>query len=414
MNWFESTNIYEVNVRQYTQEGTFAAFSKHLDRLKNMGVETLWFMPITPISEKNKKGSLGSYYACSDYTAINQEFGTLEDFKALVKRIHELGMKVIIDWVANHTGWDHVWTKLHPEWYKKDETGDFKKASGMDDIIELDFSNDDMRKEMIRCMEYWVKECDIDGFRCDLAFWVRVDFWEEAIPVVNKTKALFWLAESDPIEHPEYMTVFNAAYSWQWMHKSEDFAKHRFDWETLKLLLDQYEKVPGIKAWFTSNHDENSWNGTEYEKYGEMALPLAVFSCTWKGMPLLYSGQELPNMKRLLFFDKDVIEWKDDIKLQHFYKVLLHLHSSHPALNSISSVKQLAITNDHRILAYNRVKNESAILVILNFNDENKEIELLDAEWGDYINAFSNEALNLHQHKKLSFQPWQYIVAYKK
>jgi alpha-amylase len=351
MNWFDSTNIYEVNVRQYTKEGTFASFSTHLDRLKSMGVKTLWFMPITPISEKNKKGTLGSYYACSDYTAINPEFGNLNDFKALVEKAHSLGMKVIIDWVANHTGWDHIWTKQHPEWYKRDANGEFNKASGMDDIIELDFSNKAMRKEMIRCMEYWVNECDIDGYRCDLAFWVRVDFWEEAIPIVNKTKALFWLAEYDPIEYPEYMSVFNAAYTWKWMHQSEDFAKNRLDWNVLKPLLDQYESVPGIKAWFTSNHDENSWNGTEYEKYGEMALPLAVFSCTWKGLPLLYSGQELPNLKRLLFFDKDVIEWNDELKLHHFYKLLLELHSTHPALNSRSSVKQLSISNDYRIIA---------------------------------------------------------------
>jgi len=263
MNWFDSTNIYEVNLRQYTEEGTFTAFSRHLERLKNMGVKTLWFMPITPISVMNKKGSLGSYYACSDYTSINPEFGTLEDFKILVKKAKDLGMKVIIDWVANHTGWDHIWTKQHPDWYKREESGDFKKASGMDDIIELDFSNNEMRKEMIRSMKYWVNECDIDGFRCDLAFWVRVDFWEEAIPEVNKTKKLFWLAESDPIEHPEYMTVFNAAYTWQWMHKSEDFAKNRLDWNTLKSLLVHYESAPGIKTWFTSNHDENSWNGTE-------------------------------------------------------------------------------------------------------------------------------------------------------
>ena len=414
MNWFDSTNIYEVNVRQYTKEGTFVSFSKQLERLKGMGIETLWFMPITPISEKNKKGSLGSYYACSDYTAISSEFGTLDDFKELVNKAHSLGMKVIIDWVANHTGWDHIWTKRHPEWYKRDETGDFKKASGMDDIIELDFSNEEMRKEMIRCMEYWVKECDIDGFRCDLAFWVRVDFWEQAIPVVNKSKALFWLAESDPIEHPEYMTVFNAAYTWQWMHKSEDFAKSRLDWNTLKSLLDQYESVPGIKAWFTSNHDENSWNGTEYEKYGDMALPLAVFSCTWKGIPLIYSGQELPNNKRLLFFDKDPIEWNADFKLQQFYKVLLELHSSYPALKSSSSVKQLSITNDYRILAYNRLKDESAILVILNLNGEEKEIEILDAHWANYKNAFTNEVLSIQSNSRLSLQPWQYIVAYKK
>ena len=412
MNWFDSTNIYEVNVRQYTKEGTFAAFSRHLDRLKEMGVGTLWFMPITPISEKNKKGSLGSYYACSDYTSINPEFGNLDDFKSLVKKAQGLGMKVIIDWVANHTGWDHVWTRQHPNWYKTDEKGEFKKASGMDDIIELDFSNREMRKEMIRSMVYWVNECDIDGFRCDLAFWVRVDFWEEAIPEVNKTKQLFWLAESDPIEHPEYMTVFNAAYTWQWMHKSEDFAKNRFEWSSLKSLLNQYESVPGIKTWFTSNHDENSWNGTEYEKYGDMALPLAVFSCTWKGIPLLYSGQELPNHKRLLFFDKDVIEWSDDLKFHHFYKILLELRSNHAALDNDSAMKQLSINNDYRMLAYNRIKNDAAVLVLINLSGDVKEIEVLDAEWGQYKDVFTCKELHIRPNTKITLQPWQFIVAH--
>jgi len=231
---------------------------------------------------------------------------------------------------------------------------------------------------------------------------------------VNKTKKLFWLAESDPIEHPEYMTVFNAAYTWQWMHKSEDFAKNRLDWNTLKSLLVHYESAPGIKTWFTSNHDENSWNGTEYEKYGEMALPLAVFSCIWKGIPLLYSGQELPNSKRLLFFDKDVIVWNSDLKLHHFYKVLLELHSNHPALKAGSAVKQLTITNDYRVLAFNRLMNDAAILVIINLSGEIKEIEIQDAHWGQYKDVFNDKEHHIHPNLKFSLQPWQFIVADKK
>ncbi|HET7899029.1 MAG TPA: alpha-amylase family glycosyl hydrolase, partial [Flavisolibacter sp.] len=197
-NWVNHTNIYEVNLRQYTPEGTINAFAAHLPRLKNMGVETLWFMPITPIAQKNKKGTLGSYYACSDYTSVAPEFGTLDDFKALVTQAHEMGFKVILDWVANHTGWDHWWTVEHPNWYEKDEqTGDFKKASGMDDIIELDFREPELRKAMIDAMAFWIREADIDGFRSDLAFWVELDFWQEARPELEKIKPLFWLGELD-------------------------------------------------------------------------------------------------------------------------------------------------------------------------------------------------------------------------
>ncbi|HAO03861.1 MAG TPA: 1,4-alpha-glucan branching protein, partial [Chitinophagaceae bacterium] len=179
--WIHQTNVYEVNLRQYTAEGTLNAFVQHLPRLKAMGVETLWFMPITPIAQKNKKGNLGSYYAAADYTSVSPEFGTMDDFKKLVAQAHEMGFKVIIDWVANHTGWDHKWTLEHPDFYEKDSaTGTFKIASGMDDIIELDYKNPQLRKAMIDAMLYWIKEADIDGFRCDLATWVELDFWQEA------------------------------------------------------------------------------------------------------------------------------------------------------------------------------------------------------------------------------------------
>ncbi|HQW44068.1 MAG TPA: alpha-amylase family glycosyl hydrolase, partial [Chitinophagaceae bacterium] len=238
VEWMHNTNIYEVNIRQFTAAGTFNAFVRELPRLKDMGVKTLWFMPVTPIAQKNKKGSLGSYYACSDYTAINPEFGTLDDFKSLVKQAHEMGFKVIIDWVANHTGWDHIWTKEHPEYFLKDSaTNDFKRASGMDDIIELDFSNKDLRMAMKEAMKFWVTECDIDGFRCDLAFWVELDFWKEARKELDAVKPLFWLGEFDELEKPEYGEAFDASYTWTWMHKTEDFYKKSGTLDTLFTVL---------------------------------------------------------------------------------------------------------------------------------------------------------------------------------
>ncbi|MEG2333632.1 alpha-amylase family glycosyl hydrolase, partial [Chryseobacterium sp.] len=335
-DWKHTTNIYEVNVRQYTKEGTFKAFEKEMPRLKNMGVKTLWFMPITPIAQLNKKGSMGSPYAASDYVSINPELGTISDFKQMVNEAHRLGFKVIIDWVANHTGWDHVWTKSHPEFYLKDPDGSFHKASGMDDIIELDFSNKEMRLAMIEAMKFWIKETNIDGFRCDLASWVEVDFWKQARPEVEKLKPLFFLGEFDEIESPDYGKVFDASYSWKWMHKSADYYKNNESIQSLKELLLQYSQIgdASMRAWFTTNHDENSWNGTEFEKYGDITKPMAVFSATWNGIPLLYSGQELPNLKRLEFFEKDVISWNNEYKMAEFYKILLNLKSSNPALRA--------------------------------------------------------------------------------
>lgn len=322
-DWKHTANIYEVNVRQYTEEGTFKAFEKELPRLKDMGIKVLWFMPITPIAQEQKKGSMGSPYAAQDYTSVNPEFGTLQDFKDLVNTAHQQGFKVIIDWVANHTGWDHIWTKTHPEYYLHDADGSFHKASGMDDIIELDYTNQEMRREMIEAMKFWVREADIDGFRCDLASWVEADFWEQARPETEKIKPLFFIGEYDELENPEYGKTFDASYSWKWMHLTEDFYKNNLPLSNLIDLLKQYSSIQysSMRAWFTSNHDENSWNGTEYEKYGEMAKALAVFSITWDGIPLIYSGQELPlRTKRLEFFEKDPIPWNGTYEMERFIK----------------------------------------------------------------------------------------------
>ncbi|MBX2921215.1 MAG: 1,4-alpha-glucan branching protein [Chitinophagaceae bacterium] len=371
VDWRLHTNLYEVNLRQYTEQGNFEAFTEALPRLKEMGVHTLWFMPLTPIARQRMKGTLGSYYACSDYTSVNPEFGTLNDFKKLVNVAHELGFKVIIDWVANHTGWDHVWTDSNPEFYKRDASGVFKAASGMDDIIELDYENPSLVRAMIDAMQFWVKACDIDGFRCDLASWVPLHFWKKARPELDAVKPLFWLGEMDAIESKEYLDVFDVAYAWQWMHTTETFYKKDRRVALLTDLLNQYNSicVDGKAAlFFTSNHDENSWNGTEFEKYGDMANALAVLGFTWKGMPLLYSGQELPNLKRLKFFDKDVIEWKGGFAMQAFYSKLLQLHTANPALSVTAPVKILNIPSDGHILAYYRSSGNDLVLVILNLS----------------------------------------------
>ncbi len=395
--WINATNIYEVNLRQYTAEGTFNAFVKELPRLRAMGVETLWFMPITPISQQNRKGTLGSYYACSDYVSVNPEFGNLEDFKNLVQLSHSMGFKVLLDWVANHTGWDHMWTKEHPEYYLMDDnTGNFKMASGMDDIIELNYDNPSMRTAMINAMEFWVKECDIDGYRCDLAFWVRLDFWKQARTELQKTKTLFWLAESDVLENPEYLEAFDAAYGWTWMHKTVDFYQRNIDVNALKDLLKRYDDVCGnesITLWFTSNHDENSWNGTEYEKYGEMTMPLNVFSFTWNGMPMIYSGQELPSYKRLEFFEKDAISWNGKYELENFYKILLKLKKDNAALRAADpAVTTYLLNSPSTIIAYLRKNGSHEVLVLLNFSNEEVEMELQDEKIsGKYINVFTGD-----------------------
>ena len=418
VDWAHNTNIYEVNVRQYTSEGTFNGFAKELPRLNEMGVKTLWFMPITPIAQKNKKGSLGSYYACSDYTSINPEFGTMDDFKNLVKQSHAMGFKIIIDWVANHTGWDHVWTKEYPDYYLMDPaTNDFKMASGMDDIIELDFDNPSLRKAMIDAMKFWIKECDIDGFRCDLAFWVELPFWKEARKELDTIKPLFWLGEFDELEKPEYGEAFDASYTWTWMHRTEDFYKKNLPLDSLYTVLKKYDDLGDstMRAWFTTNHDENSWNGTEYEKYDDMAKALAVFSVTWNGIPLLYSGQELPNKKRIEFFEKDTINWTGNNELNDFYKTLLSLHSNHPALRAGDPTIQtfrIKTTDSKNVFAYLRKKNNKDVFVILNLSEQNKlQFDIIDENiTGVYKNVFSGAANDFTSVKNFEMQGWEYLV----
>lgn len=421
VEWRHNTNIYEVNVRQYTPEGTFNAFLKELPRLKDMGVQTLWFMPITPIAKEKMKGTMGSYYACSDYTSINPEFGTMDDFINLVKTAHDQGFKVIIDWVANHTGWDHLWTKTHPDYYLKDSaTGTFLVASGMDDIIELDYGNPNLRKAMIDAMKFWVNECDIDGFRCDLAAWVEVDFWQEARPQLDAVKPLFWLGEFDELENPEYGKVFDASYSWKWMHKTRSFYQEKQPLSELIDLLKQYSAIgdSSMRAWFTTNHDENSWNGTEYEKYGNMARPLAVFSCTWNGVPLVYNGQELPlKDKRLKFFDKDPIPWTGKYELHDFYKTLLSLHTNNAALRGGDPSVQtylLSTSAPDKVFAYLRKNGKDEVLVILNFSSDALKFSINDNHLsGTFKNAFSDAPNAFSGDVNFEMQPYDYLVYVK-
>lgn len=419
VEWAHSTSIYEVNVRQYTIAGTLNAFAAELPRLKELGVETLWFMPLTPIAQKNKKGSLGSYYACSDYTAVSPEFGTMNDFKNLVKQAHDMGFKVIIDWVANHTGWDHKWTTEHPDYYLKDSaTNDFKIASGMDDIIELNYKNPMLRKAMIEAMQFWVKECDIDGFRCDLAFWVELDFWKEARKELDATKPLYWLGEFDELEKPEYGEAFDASYTWTWMHRTEDFYKKHQSLDSLYEVLKKYDDLGDstMRAWFTTNHDENSWNGTEYEKYGDMARALAVFSFTWNGVPLLYSGQELGNTKRIQFFEKDTIRaGENTAMLSSFYKTLLQLKHSNPALRAGDPAVQtfrIKTSDPKNIFAFLRRSGNREVLVVLNLS-ANKDVhfDITDEKvTGTFKNIFSGAANNFTSEKSFEMQGWEYLV----
>lgn len=417
--WKHSTNIYEVNLRQYTKEGTFKAFAKHLPRLKDMGVEVIWFMPVTPISIKNRKGTLGSYYACSSYVTTNTEFGTIEEFKSLVFQIHQLNMKVIIDWVANHTGWDHEWTITNPDYFTKNSDGSFKPpVENWEDVIHLNFSNEQMRAAMIDAMKFWVQECSIDGFRCDMAMLVPLDFWMQAKEVLDSPKPLFWLGEFDQWNDEPYAQAFDVSYSWHWMHISEEFYKKKLKQAVLDHALDGYKlKRPfkHLRSFFTTNHDENSWNGSEYEKYGVMAIPLAVFSCMWDGIPLIYSGQEVENKKRLQFFDKDEIKWSKEPKLHQFYKTLLHFRKQHPALLAATRTVitwKIATTAIEDLFSFVRKANDREVVTILNLTNKKIKFHITDTRIrGVFTDLFTGK--ENYSIEEFMIKPWGFIVLHK-
>jgi glycosidase len=412
IQWAKDATIYEVNIRQYTPEGTFAAFQKHLPRLADMGVTVLWFMPITSISQKIKKGSLGSYYACSSYTKINAEFGSESDFLNLVNAAHDLGMKVIIDWVANHTGREHEWMQMHPEWFTRNEAGEFTERNGWDDVVDLNYGNNDMRNALIGAMQYWVRDFKIDGFRCDMAHLVPLDFWVDARKAVETIKPLYWLAECEDVN---YHRVFDTTYAWALMHASEKLAKGEAGVHDIYNVLHDYAQYPAgaTKLLFTSNHDENSWNGTEYEKFGAAAKAWAVFTQTWKGIPLIYSGQELPNKKRLEFFDKDQIDWTTSQPALHdFYKTLSALRKSNKAI--INGDTFNLPTDANGVMAYIRHDESSAVLVVLNLSAGHHKIKISHEKLhGKFKNVFSGFTYTFENEVSFELMAGDYFVYVK-
>lgn len=411
--WSYSANIYEVNIRQYTSEGTFNAFAKHLPRLKDMGVKILWFMPVLPISEKGRLGVLGSYYAAKDFMEINPEFGTKDDFLALIKEAHEMGFKILMDFVANHAGNDHLWVSEHPEFFVKDESGDFFHPHGWSDVTQINYDELEVWKKMTQVLKFWVKEYDVDGFRCDMAHLVRLDFWIYAKKKISKLKEdLFWLGEC---QEPEYHEVFDATFTWKWMHASEQFYQGKMNLQSLLTVL--YKSVTefpctAMRTYFTSNHDENSWNGTEYEKYGDAARLMAVFSCTWNGIPLIYSGQELPNKKRLKFFEKDSLNWTGKVELHDFYKILLTLKSNNKALRCGDPkvlTQIISHPEDEQVFAYLRKYQSSQVFVILNFSNQGLHFKVKNVK-GLFRNLFWNDDVDFEQKSEVWLHPWDYLV----
>lgn len=421
-DWAKNAVIYEVNTRQYSPEGTFKAFETDLPRLKKLGVDILWFMPIHPIGELNRKfpagstSSLGSYYSVRDYEGVNPEFGTEADFKSLVTKAHRMGIKVIIDWVANHSAWDNKWVTEHPDWYAQDSTGKILSAFDWTDVAKLNYKNKEMRKAMIESMKYWIDKCDIDGFRCDVAGEVPVEFWEEARAELQKTKPLFMLAENEGTKDM-CKTAFDMDYGWNMHSMMAQIAKGKDAVESIIKLQQKIDSIypkDAVKMNFITNHDENSWNGTAKEKFGEGENAFAVLTYTLPGMPLIYNGQEAGLQKRLRFFAKDTINWgvRD---FSAFYRTLNALRHENEALWNApdgGTFIPLSNTEPGKVLSFMREKRNKRVVVILNLSPAKVTVNLKDSNAdGDYTDVFTKAEFTLNSSNlNLTLQPWGYWV----
>jgi glycosidase len=389
IDWIKNNVVYEVNTRQFNSGGTFKSFMPEILRIKALGVDVLWFMPVYPIGQLNRKGGLGSYYSIKNYHEINPEFGTMDDFKATVNAAHAQGMKVILDWVGNHTAWDHPWVTEHPDWYVHDSTGKIVTPWDWTDVAQLNFKNTELRKAMIAEMQFWVKECNIDGFRCDVAFLVPRSFWEEARIALEKDKPLFMLAEMennkdiDP-NPPGYMEkAFDAYYGWTLHSASADCAKGKITGREFVNKFTEARALFPVKAMmlsFLSNHDENTWNGTIEEKYADKWQVFSVLNYTLQNsLPLIYNGEEANNTKRLLFFEKDPITSWSDTSRYAWYRTMNHLKHTHPALqNGAWGAKEevLKVTGgDENIYAFRRTGEGQTVTVIVNLSNKQQWIQ---------------------------------------
>ncbi len=414
--WSKNAAIYQINTRQFTPEGTFRAAAKQLPRLRDLGVDIIWLMPVHEIGILNRKGTLGSPYSVKDYYSVNPEFGTLDDLKAFVAAAHELGLYVIIDWVANHTAWDNPLVEQHPEWYERDWKGDFHPTPWWDwsDIINLDYSRPEVRRYMTEALKYWVEEVGIDGYRCDVAGDVPIEFWNNARRELDAIKPVFMLAEWEGRDlHAE---AFDMTYAFSWYETMEDIVagKKTLD-KLIRYYARDYSRHPegGMRMVFVSNHDKNSWEGTQFEVFGEALEAAITLTVVGEGMPLIYNGQEAGNEKRLEFFEKDPIEWREH-PVGDLYRRLLALQKSNTALwNGAWGAPMIRVPNDSmdKVISFVRQNDKDKVFAAFNFSDEAQTISFEETLYhGEYTNFSSGNRETLDADSRLNIEAWGYTV----
>ncbi|MFY8171342.1 MAG: alpha-amylase family glycosyl hydrolase [Sphingobacteriaceae bacterium] len=431
-NWAQNAVVYEVNVRQFSESGNISGVTQQLERLKSLGVDILWLMPLHPIGVEKRKGTLGSYYSVKDYKAFNPEFGTEMDFQFFVKKAHDLGFKVIIDWVANHTAWDHEWVKKNPDWYERDAAGKIQTPYDWTDVAKLNYSSKPMRAAMTDAMKHWITKYDIDGFRCDVAFLVPVGFWNENRKALEKIKPMYMLAEMEanndinkiPAEY--YASAFNASYAWTFMGASADLvARKKSVTEFKSIMQKNYAELPSSmhKLFFLTNHDENTWNATINERYGENWKAIAALVYTLpQSLPLMYTGEEAGLARRLKFFDKDpikVTEWSDTSRYA-FYRNLIQLHHTHPALKNNQAGSKfeefnLIDENTGLVYGYKRTLGKSEVIVFINLSEEFSHFNINGQKFdvNNYQSITSSGIEEFQFNDQIELPPFSFFILHK-
>lgn len=410
--WSRSAAIYELNTRQFTPEGTFAAAQKQLPRLKELGVDIIWLMPVHEIGEKNRKGGLGSPYSIKDYYSVNPEFGDLDSLKDFVAAAHEIGLFVILDWVANHTSWDNPLVEQHPDWYSRNSSGEFHSTPWTDwaDIIDLDYSQPGLRRYMTDVMKWWVTEAGVDGFRCDVAGFVPLDFWNELRAELDSIKPVFMLAEWE--SRDLHANAFDMTYAWTWHDALHEIAMGKADVGALNgyyYVSENSWPENGMRMLFVSNHDKNAWDGTQFELFGDALENAIVLSVISAGMPMIYSGQEAGNRKRLEFFEKDTIEWRDH-SIGDLYRKLLALKKANTALwNGKWGANMQPVTNNApgSVLSFVRENTSDKVFAVFNFSNQPVTVSFGDdIHHGNYQDYLNGEPVMISGSSRLEMGPW--------
>ncbi len=424
--WSKDATIYQVNTRQFSEQGNFDGVTEQLARIKALGSDIVWLMPIHEIGQKNRKGSLGSPYAVKDFYSINPEFGDATSLKKLVNAAHSLGLKVILDWVPNHTAWDNPLVESHPHWYARDYKGDFRPSPwwDWDDIIELDYSHSELREYMIDALCYWVKEFDIDGYRCDVAGYVPNDFWQQVRAELIKHKDVFMLAEWEDRDMHEY--GFDMTYAWSWNEVMFGIAEGVMPLDKLRKYYSWNERAWPKEAYrmtFVSNHDENAWEGTPEEKFGPMLNGAIALSVVGEGMPLIHNGQEAGESKRLAFFERDPIDWQNHF-MNDYYRMLLSVRKQHSALhNGKHGARMHQVPNSQmsQVFSFVREDNHSKWFCVFNFSSDAVSVDFKEAFYVDKYDAQIDSQncqyqmchSNFESGQSLQMSPWGFKIFVK-